>query len=211
MLNFPKETQKYCEIYLARHGKSVSNVRQIMDGQIINAPLSEEGKEYLKDVAEQIKNIKFDAIFASDLIRAVETAEILRAERDLVIQTTYKLRERFFGEIEGMGWEEYKKLIAYVYPQLSNGRDELVWDFKPRPEVESYEEAAERYILAIREIALGYIGKRVLLVGHGGAIRAFMVRAGFGGLEDFPAWGIDNGKFVRILSDGVDFFQLPKV
>lgn len=200
------DPSKYCEIYLARHGVTEANRDHIMDGQVINSPLSPEGREYLINATEKLKDVHFDAIFSSDLVRAVETAEILRAERELIINTRKKLRERFFGDIEGMSWEDYAKLIAKVYPELSDGRHELKWDFKLRPEVESYEEAAERYILALREIAVGYVGKRVLVVGHGGAIRAFFVKAGFGDLSAFPPWGLENGNYARVLSDGVDFF-----
>ncbi len=200
---------KYCEFYLFRHGESKSNVGHIMDGQIINGELTENGKNELKEIAENFKDIHFDAIFSSDLLRARQTAEILKAHRDLEVKALKMLREKHYGKYEGKSYQEYRTAVEKVYPELGKGFG-IYWNeekfyFRPDESVETYAEAGTRYIEQLREIALGYIGKRVLVVGHGSGLRSFIVKALGERYEITPAQGFRNGEHCVVLSDGVEF------
>jgi alpha-ribazole phosphatase len=64
-----KENQEnYCIIYLVRHGETEWNVKKITQGQS-ESYLTEKGVEQAKETAEKLKDVKFDAIFSSDLNR----------------------------------------------------------------------------------------------------------------------------------------------
>lgn len=63
--------------------------------------LTELGITQAKETGEKLKHIKFDAIFSSDLVRAKKTAEIIKFDRELMIETSHLLRERAYGHFEG--------------------------------------------------------------------------------------------------------------
>lgn len=203
------DDSKYCELYLFRHGQSESNTLHVMDGQTLNASLTEYGKEELRVVAENFKNIHFDAVFSSDLNRALQTAEILKAHRELAIKATAMLREKHYGIYEGKSYDEYKEVVKHVFPELKEGF-KIFWtkekfNYRPHDSVETYSEAGTRYITELREIALGYVGKRVMVVGHGSGLRSFIVKALGENFENTPSQGFRNGEHCIVLSDGVEF------
>lgn len=72
--------------------------------------------------------------------------------------------------------------------------------------MESDEEAMSRFITFVREVAVGYAGKTVLLVTHGGVMRAFLIKIGFGTYDTIRPGAVQNSAYVKMLSDGVDFF-----
>jgi len=63
-------------IYLVRHGQTDWNVQERWQG-ITDNPLNETGRGQAREVAKEVSKIKIDHIFSSDLIRAVETAQII--------------------------------------------------------------------------------------------------------------------------------------
>ena len=73
--------KKYCTIYFARHGETSWNVKKMIQG-IKDIPLNKKGEEQAMMIGEKLKNIKFDAVFSSDLIRAKRTAEIILLEKN---------------------------------------------------------------------------------------------------------------------------------
>ena len=85
-----------CELLLIRHGETVDNVRQIMQGQT-HGELNERGVEQARSVAERLAAERIDAVVASDLRRAIQTAEIIAAPHGLPVLTTPLLRERDWG------------------------------------------------------------------------------------------------------------------
>ena len=66
----------------------------------------------VEERAEELKGIKFDAIYSSDLLRAKQTAEIIKLERDIAIETSKLLKERHFGNFEGASWSELAEKIS---------------------------------------------------------------------------------------------------
>ena len=95
-----------CTIYIIRHGETEWNVKKIMQGQK-NSLLTTKGIQQAKQAAKQLKQIKFAAIFSSDLLRAKRTAQIIALEHKLIVKTRKILRERYYGKFEG------KKIITY--------------------------------------------------------------------------------------------------
>ena len=134
-------------ILLARHGETVDNARQIMQGQT-QGELNEQGREQALKVAERLSSEPIDAVVASDLHRAIQTAEYIAVPHGLPVTTTKLLRERDWGSFTG----------RYI-PDL---RGE-VWP----DDIESEEKLLERARSFLIYITTTYPDKRVVAVGHG--------------------------------------------
>ena len=189
-----KNGKNFCTLYLVRHGETEWNITHTIMGHT-DSSLTQTGINQAKDTAQKLKKINFAAVFSSDLLRARRTAEIIAAEKKLAVETTEALRERTFGRYEGQVYEKYQKMS-----------DEDRFTFRTTPEVESDQELMDRVIRFLRQTAVAYQGKNVLLVTHGGVLRVLLIRLGFAGYDQLPAYAVDNGAYAKILCDGVDFF-----
>ena len=134
-------------LYLVRHGETVDNVRQIMQGQT-QGELTEHGREQAAEVRDQMRTEKIDAVVASDLRRSVQTAEIIAEPHGLMVDQTPLLRERDWGGFTG----------RYI-PDL---KDE-VWP----DDIESLDCLLERAQRFLEYIMTNYEGQTVVAVGHG--------------------------------------------
>ena len=134
-------------LYLVRHGETIDNARQVMQGQV-QGQLNETGIRQAKEVAEQMRHVSLDAIVASDLHRAIHPAQIIAEHHGMQVVTTPLLRERDWGDFTG----------RYI-PDLKG---------EPFPEnIESMEHLLERARLFLEFIRQHYPGQCVLAVGHG--------------------------------------------
>ena len=134
-------------VYLVRHGETVDNALQIMQGQT-HGCLNEKGREQARIVAERLAGEAFDAVVASDLQRAIQTAEIIAAPHGLPVVTTPLLRERDWGGFTGR-----------FIPDLRDA----VWP----DDIETEEALLTRARTFLIYITATYPGKRVVAVGHG--------------------------------------------
>ena len=138
---------KMTTIYLVRHGETVDNARQIMQGQS-QGMLNENGVRQAQEVSESLKDCPFDAIIASDLKRSVDTARIIAGPHNLEVMTTPLLRERDWGSFTG----------RYI-PDLKG---------EPWPDdIETLENLLSRAGEFIAYVKKTFPGKKVLAVGHG--------------------------------------------
>ena len=134
-------------IFLVRHGETVDNARQIMQGQT-QGELNQRGREQAEQVARRLASEPLDAIVASDLHRAIQTAEVIAEPHGLPVVTTPLLRERDWGSFTGR-----------FIPDLRNE----VWPDDIEPE-EALLERARSFLI---NMTATYPGKRVVAVGHG--------------------------------------------
>lgn len=195
---------KYCTLYLVRHGETDWNVKGLIQGHS-DIPLNENGVKQVKNLAIKLRTVKFNAVYSSDLIRAKRTAEIIAMEKKLAVKTTAALRERYFGKYEGINWREDKEYQKLFDKYLSLSKEER-FKKSPHPTIETDEKLMGRFITFLREIAVFYPGGNILVVTHGGVMRAFLLHLGFGDPKTLPPGSIENTAYVKILSDGVDFF-----
>jgi broad specificity phosphatase PhoE len=186
--------------YIFRHGQTEYNVQQRIQGHV-DSPLTEEGIVKIKEVAEKFKDVHFDEAFSSDLLRAKRTAEIIKAERDLEIKTTEILRERYFGKYEGATFDAVKA-YDHLKDKLSDQERYTFTD----GEVESDEQIVTRLTTFIRETAITHPGKSVLVATHGSLIRIFLIHLGYGSYTSLGHGAIDNVAWLKLETDGVDFF-----
>lgn len=185
--------------YIVRHGQTEWNHKRLIQGQK-DSPLTELGISQAKDLAEKLKHIQFDEIFSSDLLRAQKTAEIINAERNLRIKTTELLREKHYGKYEGTRLDEFLKIFG-EWESLSK-KEQLWHPF--HKELEDDDQTSSRFITFLREIALGFPGKTILIVSHGIIMRSFLVHLGHIKPEEIAF--IDNSGYIKVESDGIDFF-----
>jgi len=201
----PLEKNNYCTIYLVRHGETEWNKKGIIMGQA-DSPLTETGIEQVKATAQELKHVDFAAIFSSDLLRAQRTAAIIKLERQLAVQTTKALRERTYGHYEGMSVEEFEKIFKDAFDKLKQLTEKEQKAFRFDHDIESDDDVVGRMITRLREIAVAYSGKNVLVVSHGASIRTFLLHIGYAKLEELKTGAVANGGYATVLCDGIDFF-----
>lgn len=198
------ENTQYTTLYIVRHGQTEANVKDLLSGQS-ESSLTQEGRKQARVLAETLKGVAFDVIFSSDLSRATQTAEIIKLERKLIINTNKLLRERNFGKHEGKDKKVYREENKDAFEKLQTLTDEEKWNFKTSDDIESDQEIAGRLLTGLREIAVTYPGKTVLVVGHGGTMRALLAHLGWASLRELPPGSVKNAGYVILESDGIEF------
>src|SRR5690348_6784278 len=103
-------------LYFVRHGESEANIaNQFSNKNFENCPLTPNGREQAQQLAEKLKDIKLAEIYASPLLRARQTAEILGTPHGVGIQIEPALREHDAGDLEGRAdpaaWKEFQTLF----------------------------------------------------------------------------------------------------
>jgi broad specificity phosphatase PhoE len=157
-------------LLLARHGETDWNRTrrwQGFTGPSLNVP----GRRQAEDLAEAVAGRGVDAVYTSDAVRAVETAEIVAAQLGLRVTQDPRLREVNFGEWEGLTREEIDERYSGAF---------RAWDAGTLAEPtggESDAAMAERVLESLREIADRHPDQRVLVVTSGGPIRAAQAQA----------------------------------
>lgn len=197
----PFGSKPYCSLYIVRHGQTDWNLEKRLQGQT-DIPLNSIGKDQASEAAQLLKDIKFDATYSSDLLRAKQTAEIIALDHQLVVKTTELIRERHFGRWEGELVSEIRDLLD-IKKALS---DEERKHYKHHPEIESDEEIFIRFNTFIREIAATHLNQNILVASHSGSIRIFLIHLGLYTHHQLRADGaIKNSGYIHLLSDGIDF------
>ncbi len=144
--------------YFIRHGETEYNKLNVVQGQQ-DFSLNENGKGEAKYVGEKLKDLHFDLIYSSTLLRAKETALIIKKEAGFNIDIEYdkRLIERNFGELEG------KKVID-VFKYFANNTTHTVKGY------ESDKEVFLRVYSFIKEINSNMDNKNILVVAHSNSI-----------------------------------------
>lgn len=173
-----KVPDNICEIVAVRHGQTASNRDGIIQGQW-NIPLDELGLLQAQAAAKRLSRWHFDAAFSSDLDRALVTARtILANHSNLELEPTTALREWNLGFMQGRKIAELQAEYPEIMAAFRSDRDDLIV-----PEGESLKEFQSRVSEFINNIAQNYLGKRVLLVSHGGAMQR-MLKHTTGGIKE---------------------------
>jgi broad specificity phosphatase PhoE len=156
------------KLWLVRHGQTNWNVEGRWQGQA-NPPLNTTGCEQAQALVNELTDVKFEAIYSSDLQRAFETALAVARDKGLPVQVDLRLREINLGAWEGMLGSE----IAQKYPVLWSERENNPLN-SHSPGGESVMELAQRIIPVISDISAKYLRGSVLIVSHGLALAVFL-------------------------------------
>jgi 2,3-bisphosphoglycerate-dependent phosphoglycerate mutase len=153
-------------IVLLRHGQSTWNQLHLIQGQNDEAVLTEKGREQARLAAATFEEHRFDVIISSDLTRTLETAQIAGEELGLSIELAPELRERSYGVLEGRPASE----MTVAESGISGYR---VVDEDASPlEGETLRQLLQRAGNFMEQVRANRAGQRLLLVTHGGTIRA---------------------------------------
>ncbi|MGE3466885.1 MAG: histidine phosphatase family protein [Pyrinomonadaceae bacterium] len=151
-------------LYLIRHGQSAGNAEGRFGGHG-PTPLSELGQQQAEKTAKALAKEGVSAIYSSDLLRAVQTAEPLAKRLDLPVRQSPAFRERHVGVLEGLTFEESKQQYPRDYYALINRSVHHVIT-----EGESYRHLLRRITTELRTILRDHQRERIAVFSHTGAI-----------------------------------------
>ena len=134
-------------LYLVRHGETLDNANQIMQGQT-QGELNDNGIKQAQQFSDEWKDEAIDVVVASDLKRSIDTARIIAEPHNLEVITTPLLRERDWGGFTGRFIPDLK---GEVWPD----------------DIETLENLLSRAGEFIAYVKQTFPGKKVLAVGHG--------------------------------------------
>lgn len=178
------DREKTITIFLIRHGESVYGEERLCGWS--NVPLSDKGKEQAFNLSERLKNIYFSRMISSDMIRTIETAEIINRYHNLKIEIEPGIRELNYGLWEGKSRREIEEEFPEEYRawRLDNS-------IAP-PEGESALEVYERSKRTIERIVEETEDGNILIVAHKSVNRLFICGLLGGDLKYYRRIGQDN-------------------
>jgi probable phosphoglycerate mutase len=156
-------------ILIARHGQSDWNADRRWQGHA-DRPLTEKGHEQARALAARLAHIDLEAVYSSDLQRARETAAVVAENQGLEVQEDPDLREVDVGSWSGLTRAEAEERFPEGFARWKAGYPG--WE-----DGETYEAMTDRVIAAVKRLAAAHTDERVLIVSHGGPIRAIHAEA----------------------------------
>ena len=171
------------ELYLIRHGQTVYNVQHRIQG-MADSELTQTGIADAKALGRGLQKagVVFDQAFASDLVRAKDTAEIAlnAADQYLPVQLDQGLREEDYAHFEGQPQSARHEALKAILPEaqleqlvaVANGVHQLDADAEDAQTVQARFDAAIRRITASDE-------QKVMAVAHGTVILLWLEKIGY--------------------------------
>jgi alpha-ribazole phosphatase len=156
------------KLLLIRHGQTDWNIARRFQGQS-DVPLNQTGKKQAQALAERLSSQHIDALYSSDLQRALETANIIRKSE---CHSDPRLREINFGDWEGLTYNEIKE----KYPDALTERENDIYKNAP-PDGETLEQLCERVQSMLDELYAKHKDQTVLIVAHGGVLQILLCLA----------------------------------
>jgi len=180
-------------IIAIRHGETAWNIDTRIQGHL-DVALNALGLWQAERVAQALIDEPLAAIYASDLLRAWQTAQAIAKVAGCPLNAREGLRERGFGEFEGKTYAE----IEATWPDLSLQwrKREPLW---APPGGESLATMRERVLHTVNELATRHIGEQIVLVAHGGVMDILYRLATGQALQAPRAWHLGNAAINRLL------------
>lgn len=155
-------------LVLVRHAETEESTRGRCYGSL-DVGLSPGGRRQCASLARALKDEPLAAVVTSPRVRAAETAEAIATLHGLEVRVDDDLRELDFGELEGRTYDE----IAATQPELY-----ARWMSEPTrvrfPGGESYADLHARTLTAVARIRADHEGRTIVVVTHGGVVRAIV-------------------------------------
>jgi probable phosphoglycerate mutase len=184
-----KAPEKPVTIYVTRHGRTLFNTKDLAQGWA-DSPLTPEGIAVAEDLGRGLRDVPFDYVISSDLVRARQTARLVmshnRVSKDYRLEDSEMLREACYGQFEGEPNSEmaaaFAKELGFSLEELT--KDRYMWlisaDAIKRLDTTGMAEDAaaikNRMQTKLREVAEAQAkkGGNVLLVAHGQSINIML-------------------------------------
>jgi 2,3-bisphosphoglycerate-dependent phosphoglycerate mutase len=180
-------------IIAIRHGETAWNVDTRIQGQL-DIGLNAHGQWQAEQAAKALADETIDAIYASDLLRAWATAQAVAQVQKLSLRTHEGLRERGFGDFEGL---TFKEIEAKLPDQALRWRKREP-DFAPQGG-ESLNGFRDRVVGTVTQIANAHPGQCIAVVAHGGVMDVLYRAATKLDLQAPRTWSLDNAAINRLL------------
>jgi 2,3-bisphosphoglycerate-dependent phosphoglycerate mutase len=185
--------EQLTRIVAIRHGETAWNVETRIQGQL-DIALNATGRRQAARLARALADEPLDAIYASDLARAFETARALAAGRAIPLHADAGLRERGFGHFEGLTFTE----IEQHHPEGARRWRERDPGFAPAGG-ESLAGFQARAVAAVAALAARHRGQHIAVVSHGGVLDALYRAAARLALDAPRTWQLGNASINRLL------------
>ncbi len=156
------------KIFLLRHGETKWNHDSRMQGWS-DTPLNELGKKQAKERAELLAGEKINAIYSSDLSRAVETAEAVAIKHKLKVIKRKEIREIYIGDFEGLCSAEAREKHTDFYGEREKKRFSLAY-----PGGESSNDLRKRVFKFVEEIKKKHANDTIVITAHNGSNKAII-------------------------------------
>ena len=181
-------------ILAIRHGETDWNVATRIQGQI-DIELNPQGLWQAQQVAKALVDEQIQAVYASDLSRALVTAQHIASHHALEVSRILPLRERHYGAFEGLTWEEIKQ----AHPADATRWHDRDPHWTPANGGESLLMLHERVLHMVNDIAARHLGQQIALVTHGGVLDIIYRIATGQDLQVARSWGLRNTAINRLL------------
>jgi len=158
-----------------------------------NVEMSATGYRQVERLRDRLVDEKIDAVYSSDLKRALATAEVISSRHNVDIVTCSELREINYGKIEGLTFEE----IGRLYPEVA----EWITDFSPQmkfPGGESFVGFIERTSKFLDRLENHTLLQTVLIVSHNGPLRVLVCRLLGIDVKHWRQFRIDNASLTIV-------------
>ena len=189
--------------YLVRHGETQWNAEERIQGQT-DIPLHDGGRREAALTGKRLSDIRFASVYASDLGRTQETARIILGAQSVwptpEISTTPLLREVSYGIFEGLTWSEIRERD----PRMNDRQLVRSMDFAPE-QGESFRQVLARTGKFASTQLQEHVNDDLLIVGHGGSLRALTIK--ILGLHEDDFWklrGLNPASISILFQDGHD-------
>lgn len=177
-------------IFLVRHGATEWNITKRAQGHA-DIELNAEGHRQSVQTAQELGHLEIDAVYASDLKRAVATARPIAAVHGLEVKTDGRFREIDQGDWEGLSVEE----IMARWPELWGPSRH----YEARPNGESPQQVRARALDALRDVVAAHPDDSVVIVSHGGTLRWLSAEAlGYDDYRSRRIRGLGNGAIISL-------------
>lgn len=157
------------KLIIIRHGETSWNLEGRAMGHL-DSPLSEKGEKQAHAIAGRLSNAPIDALYSSDLGRAVQTAACIAAACELKIHTDAGLRERDMGIFAGYTRQEREQRFPeeWCKYRVKDNIDYVI------PNGESQRQRSARGNATLNRLADRHPGSAIVVVTHAGILLGFL-------------------------------------
>jgi len=187
-------------ILAIRHGQTAWNADSRIQGHT-DIALDAVGEWQAQRLALALVDEELDVLYSSDLMRARQTAAPLAARKKLELRIDPGLRERGFGEFEGLSFKQ----IGQQWPEQAAAWRQRDPDFGARGG-EVLRDFRDRVVTAVTQLAMVHRGQSVALVTHGGVLDLLYREATRVALDAPRTWQLSNAGINRLLSNAEGLF-----
>lgn len=174
------------KVILVRHGQTIWNAAHRYQGHS-DIELNEAGREQARLVAERLQREPITAVYASDLVRAHDTAACIAAKHKLSVTTMPEFREISFGKWEGLTYNEIQAGWPQVIAELFERPDVV-----QIPDGETFLALQQRAMAGIRELTARHPDETIVVASHGGTLRTILTAALYMPLKHLWKFKQDN-------------------